>query len=57
MTTACDMCIDALSEEFGEVDDEMATMFLAEMGADIPDHLCESVEVPGAACACACKRG
>ena len=51
----CESCLDAAYDEGAEdVDD--AELLLAELGADIADHLCDNVEVGlEAECKCPCK--
>ena len=49
----CDDCLDA-AYDMGIDDDETMDTILSEMGADIADHTCESVEFDRV-CGCACK--
>ena len=53
----CDSCLSAAQEMGVQGIDEQA-MVMAELGADIEDHLCDVVEAPGVVrtCACACGR-
>jgi hypothetical protein len=50
----CDSCLDALYDEGYE--GEGAEELLIALGADLPDHICESVETCKP-CDCACQRG
>ncbi len=51
----CQSCIEAAIEEGAFPDD--AELLLAEVGADISDHLCDNIEVgPEAGCKCLCNR-
>jgi len=52
----CDSCREAGEDQIA--DDDMAEIVMLELGADLPDHLCDQVETHGAIrCACACRNG
>ena len=57
-TEICGACIGAFQEDLGMIAGdatlEEVGMFLAEMGGDIADHVCDRIEVPGTRCDCAC---
>ena len=56
MTQICGYCINAVQEEFSNpLDPDMAKVVAQKMGKDLPDHLCDAVEEPGAECGCACQ--
>ena len=54
----CDECLTAAYDMGVHGRDEQA-MVMAELGADVADHLCAAVEAPDIipSCACACRRG
>lgn len=53
MQNVCDDCMTAAYDE-GILDGEQQAQVCIDLGADIPDHLCESTDEPDIACACAC---
>ena len=61
MTQICNCCINAVLEisvgpEFPNPPDlDMAKIAVRNTGKDLPDHLCDAVEEPGAQCGCACQ--
>ena len=54
----CDECLTA-AYDMGVHGREEQAMVMAELGADVADHLCAAVEAPDIVptCACACRRG
>lgn len=53
----CDSCLTA-AHDMGLPDRESQVAIMAEMGADVEDHLCDQIEDPslGFQCLCACRR-
>ena len=43
----CDTCLESVAEEFGSEDMLAVQLLIQEMGADLPDHLCDRVESNG----------
>jgi uncharacterized Zn finger protein len=43
----CDTCLESVAEEFGSEDMLAVQLLIQEMGADLPDHLCDRVETDG----------
>jgi hypothetical protein len=43
----CDTCLESVAEEFGSDDMLSVHLLIQEMGADLPDHLCDRVESNG----------
>lgn len=55
----CDFCILAAQDEFGatsEDGDEHLALVLLQLGDELPDHLCDNVEVEAGMCDCRCNR-
>ena len=56
MTQICGYCINAAQDEFSNpLNPDVAKMLAQKIGKDLPDHLCDAVEEPGAECGCACQ--
>ena len=43
----CDTCLESVAEEFDSDDMLSVQLLIQEMGADLPDHLCDRVESDG----------
>ena len=43
----CDTCLENVAEEFDSNDMLAVQLLIQEMGADLPDHLCDRVETNG----------
>ena len=43
----CDTCLESVAEEFASNDMLSVQLLIQEMGADLPDHLCDRVETNG----------
>ena len=54
-TQVCDTCLTAVYDEFPVSDRETQESIARDIGADIGDHCCESVET-GEPCGCGCGR-
>ena len=53
-TEVCDLCLAAAEDE--GVDEDIKEQVMMELGADMPDHLCDEVESAGyVRCSCACQ--
>lgn len=57
----CDSCFSGMQDYMEELgfpdlseDDSQVRFMCVEMGAEIADHICDSVEDPGKWCDCAC---
>ena len=50
----CDECLLVAYDE-GIYDGEEQARVMVEMGADVQDHTCESVEEPDITCFCGCR--
>ena len=60
VTVFCDSCKGAAQDEVGiELDEDSEALLLIDMGAEIPDHLCDAREYPEPGvyvrCDCACN--
>ncbi len=54
--TVCDSCLTIAYDMDAEMDEEQQASICLEMGADIPDHLCDAREEPDLGpCSCACN--
>lgn len=60
IATVCDACIEAMREEAAGsgIDDCDATIasLALDLGADIPDHMCDATDRLVERCDCACRR-
>ena len=54
-TKICDTCLTAVHAEFRVADLETQESIARDIGAEIDDHCCESVET-GEPCGCGCRR-
>ena len=56
MTQICGYCINAAQDEFSNpLNPDVAKMLAQKIGKELPDHLCDAVEEPGAECGCGCQ--
>ena len=55
MVDICDSCFDAVQEDAGDIDQATILHIALDLGADIPDHICEQTESDGEVrCDCGC---
>ena len=55
--SVCDSCVISIKDDglLGDVDDDTAEFIAIELGAEVPDHICETVDNPEANhCDCGC---